>query len=127
MNSIIITDIFGNKISKNKDANVRLPFLVIHTTQPYLLLNHVNDHIWSINWSYLSHILYIHSVDPKQFFILGDIWLSTKTLPKQLSILVVNTDKVISTFPISFIKLDSYNNTTFIWKPVAPPDIKKLV
>jgi len=125
MNYIVITDIFGNKISKNRDANIRLPFLLIHSTQPYLLLNKLDDHIWSIKWELMSHILYINSVDPEQFAPLGDIWLSSKILPKQMSILLVNADKVISTFPISFIKLDS-NNTTFIWKPVSPPGYQEL-
>ena len=124
MNYIVITDIFGNTISDDIDYNSKLPFILIHTAQPYLLLEKVSkipevDGIWQLVLPTIFHTLYINKVNPDNFAPVGDIWLPSPSLPKELSILLVNTNKTFSAFPIDYIKLDSYTNFN-IWKPLCP-------
>ncbi|QKF94080.1 putative vacuolar protein sorting-associated protein 62 [Fadolivirus algeromassiliense] len=129
MNYIRITDIFGNNIPKDRDYNSSLPFILIHTSQPYLLLEKIltteNDGIWKLKLSTIFHILYIHSVNPTSFAPLGDIWLPSPVLPAEITILLTNTDNRISSFPIDFIKLDNYTNVN-IWKPICNRGYQEL-
>ena len=130
MNYIVITDIFGNKIYNDMDTNSKLPFILVHTTQPYLLLEKVSkvpevDGIWKLVLSTLFHILYINKITPNNFAPVGDIWLPTPTLPKELSILLVNTDKSLSSFPIDYVKLDTYTDVN-IWKPICPQGYQEI-
>lgn len=122
MNYIRITDILGNKIPKDRDYNSSIPFILIHTTQPYLLLDKVsgteNDGIWKHKLPAIFHILYINSINPVNFGPVGDIWLPSSVLPNELTLLFVNSNTKISSFPIDFIKIDNYTNMN-IWKPIC--------
>jgi len=124
MNLVAITDIFGNKIVKRDDNNNFLPFILIHSNQPHLILKRVSsrdDSVWKLNKSAISHILYTNSISEKRFAPLGHIWLPRKTLPNKIKILLVNTEAIISKYPIKYIKLGAYNNK-YIWKPIGPRD-----
>lgn len=129
MNYIRITDILGNKIPKDRDYNSSLPFILIHTTQPYLLLEKVsgteNDGIWKLKLSAIFHILYINSINPVNFAPLGDIWLPSPTLPNELILMLVNSDNKISIFPNDFVKIDNYTNIN-IWRPICQRGYQEL-
>ena len=130
MNYIAITDISGNNIDNDKDINSKLPFILVHTTQPYLLLEKVSsvpeiDGIWKLVLPTIFHILYVNKINPNNFAPVGDIWLPSPTLPKQLSILLVNTDIDVSKYPIDYVKLDSYTNFN-IWKPICPRGYQEI-
>ena len=124
MNYIVITDIFGNKLSKDRHINNKLPFILLHTTQPYLLLEresklHKEDSIWKPILKTLYHTLYMNSINPNSFATVGDIWFPSYELPKETMILLANNNKDISTYPDDFIQIDTYMNTG-IWKSVGP-------
>jgi hypothetical protein len=124
MNRIVITDIFGNKTSKDRDLNSKLPFILIDTHQPYLALEKIStmsepDGIWILKKIYLEHLLYIHSINPKSFATVGDLWFPDNQLPDKLLLLMVNTDTTLSRQPVDFIQIDNYCNLG-IWKPVCP-------
>lgn len=130
MNYIVISDIFGNKLPKDLDANNRLPFILIHTTQPYLLLNQVTniskyDNIWTLLGERILHALYMHSINPRQFAPLGDIWFPSKTLPKEMKIILANISSPLSAYPVDYVKLDNYHDT-FIWNPIPPAGYKAV-
>lgn len=129
MNNITITDIFGNKISNDKDNNNTLPFILLHISQPHLVLEKIigtaMDTICKLKLPIIFRILYKYNINPTQFAPLGDIWISTTTLPKEVTILLINNNNKISTFPIDFVKIDSYRNIN-IWKPVCQIGYKEL-
>lgn len=128
MNYTVITDIFGNKILP--DNNNIIPFLLINTTQPYLLFEKVselseNDNILKIKLPYLYQILNANNINSSDYSSLGDIWISTKNIPSELSVILVNNDNKISSYPIDFIKIDNYYNIN-IWKPVNPKGYQEI-
>ena len=116
MNFNVITDLYGNIIKKDMDVNIEnkldnnnLPFILIHTSQPQLLLQKIStdnaaDGIWRINIPTVEHILYNNQINPDSFAPLGDIWLNATDLPNRITILLVNTDPAISLYPIDFGK-----------------------
>lgn len=129
MNYIAITDIFGNKINNDKD-NSKLPFILIHTTQPSLVLEKVSkapeiDGIWKLVLPSIFHVLHINNLNPDNFAQVGDIWLPSPALPKKVIILLVNNNSNISQYPIDYIKLDSYTDFN-IWKPISPKGYQEI-
>lgn len=112
MNYIVITDILGNEISSDN-----IPFIIIHTNQPYSVLENLADNIWKIKLPAIFHILYINKINPNHFSPMGDIWYST--VPTNIQILLINNDNDLSRYPIDFVKIDNYLNLS-IWKPISP-------
>jgi hypothetical protein len=130
MNSIIITDIFGNKISSSKETNGKLPFIILHSIQPYLILEKISkgsetEGIWKPNAQTIFHILYSNSINPINFSPVGDIWYTDSKLPKEFQLLLVNTDTNISRFPIDFVKIDNYSELS-IWRPISPRGYQEM-
>ncbi len=129
MNNTLITDIYGNKLVRNNDTNGRLPFIIIHTTQPYLLLRQVmtvaTSTVWRIKQAYLEHVLYFHSIRPSKFATIGDIWLPSLNLPPSLGILLVNTEPEISQSPVNFVRIDNIGSFN-LWSPVNGDDFKPM-
>ncbi|ARF11396.1 hypothetical protein Klosneuvirus_1_253 [Klosneuvirus KNV1] len=126
MNSIIITDIYSNKLSQDKDMNGLLPFIIINITQPLFLLEKVkyindNDSIWKINLRRMFAMLYTHGINPSGFSLLGDLWFPSQSLPQKVQILLVNVDNRLSQFPINFVNIDQN-----IWKPVGPDGFQAI-
>jgi len=122
MNKVVITDIFGDNLLKNNQIYNKLPFLMMHSTQPSLLLNKISnsyDSIWKICLPSLNNILHYYDINPQYFSILGDIWFPYIDLPDTVTILLTNIDNNLSSYPIDFIKIDTYVNTN-IWKPICP-------
>jgi hypothetical protein len=120
MDHIGITDIFNNKVSPSK-AHI-LPFILIHTNKPHLILTKVSDilntdGVWKPIQPVISKILHANNINPDRFGTLGDIWFPYTTLPQQLVIPLVNSN--ISSHPLDYVKIDNYANLN-IWKPVAP-------
>lgn len=130
MNYIVITDIFGNKVLQDSNINSKLPFIIINTTRPQLLLEKVselseNDSILKIKLPRLFQILDMNKINPSNYSLLGDIWISSKNIPGEISILMVNNNNKISTYPIDFIKIDNYYNIN-IWKPISPKGYQEI-
>jgi len=124
MNYNVITDIYGNVVPKDREVSNNYPFILIHTTQPQLMLQKIttenaNDGIWKVNIPTVEHILYNNQIDPNTFSPLGDIWLNSNELPNKFTILLVNNNPSISMYPIDFVKIDNYIDIS-IWKPIAP-------
>lgn len=134
MNYIIITDIFGNKISQNKDINDNLPFILIHCYRPNVILenvsihceNQLSDSIWELKSSTVYHILFLNNITGYNFKPLGDIWFPNNKLPSKISILMTNSNNnIISEYPIDFVKIDNYIDVC-IWKPICPNNYREL-
>ena len=124
MNYIVITDIFGNKINNNEIINNNLPFIIIHGN-PKLLLSHKIDGIWKIILPSLHQILNSNNFNPQLFHTVGDIWLNAQELPNKIMILLANSNKLISAYPIDYVKIDTYVDTN-IWKPITPPGFQEI-
>src|SRR5579885_3418043 len=111
MDFIIITDIFKNKITYNKDINDNLPFILIHCLRPNTILENVSkycqnqysDSIWKLKLTVISQILYLNKITPSRFVGLGDMWFPTNELPQSISILMINSNNKISEYPIDFV------------------------
>jgi hypothetical protein len=129
MNNTLITDIFGNKLVKHNIVNGNLPFIIIQSTQPYILLTQVatlgGTSIWRLKKDILEHTLYYHSIIPSKFSPLGDFWLPLPGLVNTFSFLLVNTGAEISEVPFDFIKIDQMD-TYGVWKPVGSDDKKEM-
>jgi hypothetical protein len=128
MNYTVITDIFGNKIITGDDNNNFLPFIIIHSTQPHLVLDRVEkeiDSVWRLISPTIMHILYYHRLNPTRFAPLGHIWLPKTTLPNKVIILLVNTDPTISKYSIDYAKMGTYNNM-YVWKPINQRGYKSI-
>lgn len=131
MNYTVITDIFGNKLSNNSENRENynmLPFILIHSNQPHLVLEKIealNDSIWQLSNSTIIHILYAHGLNSNNFAPVGHIWLPKEDLPKKVMILLVNTDPDISQFPTNFINVGNYGKYN-IWKPIGKIGYKGL-
>lgn len=125
MNYVTITDIFGNKISKDDDNKNLFPFILLHTKQPHLLMERVNSNInkksgvWKLVYPTIMHILYNNGFNVSSFAPLGHIWYSTSKLPNEESILLVNTGSKISKYPIDYKKIMDYEKFG-LWKPIGP-------
>lgn len=126
MNYIVITDIFGNNFDPQRDHNhlysTMYPIILLHSSQPHLLLEKVdnhNDSVWQLVYPTIMHILYSQRIDPATYAPLGHIWFKQNKLPDHIVIPLVHTDLVISQYPIDFVKLDNYTKTA-IWKPIGP-------
>lgn len=127
MDSIVITDIYSNNITDDKDTNNLLPFIIINT-KPSLLLEKVQsyrtnnpDSTWKINLKKLFTVLYTHNINPNNFAPLGDLWFPTQNLPPNINILLVNGDSRISSFPTNFVSIDDS-----VWKPVCPSGFNEI-
>jgi len=132
MNYIVITDIFGNKISKN-ESNIgrinNLPFILLQTTQPHLLLKRIENNnkssIWKLIYPTIMHTLYINKINPSNFAPLGNIWYPKNKLPHSEEIILVNTNPNISKFPTDYVKVGEYNDMN-VWKPIAPRGFRAI-
>lgn len=128
MNYIAITDIFGNKLDKDNEHNNFLPFILIHSTQPHLLIELVesdNDSIWKLIFPTIMHVLYTNKLNPARFSPVGHIWLPISKLPNKITLLLVNTDHNISRYPIDYVHVNVYESVN-IWKPIAPTNFKPI-
>lgn len=127
MDHIVITDIFNNKIYNTVDVNI-MPFILIHTNKPHLILRKISsvsdvDGIWTLIIPTIHKILQVNKIDPLKFSSLGDIWYPSVSLPHKLVIPLVNIN--ISAFPIDYVKLDNYTDLN-IWKPICTSDYHEL-
>jgi hypothetical protein len=121
MNYTVITDIFGNKIDKNDDKCAFLPFILIHSVQPELLLEKANsttNTIWKLIFHMVMHSLYINNLNPSNFGPVGHFIFYKNKLPNKISILLVNTNRDISRYPTEYIKVGKYEDL-YIWKPIG--------
>lgn len=128
MNYTVITDIFGNKISKGDENNHYLPFILLHSVQPHLVIEKIEqgtDSIWQLVFPTIMHTLYFNRLNPSRFAPLGHIWLPKNKLPNKVSILLVNTDNNISKYPIDFVKVGNLKDI-FIWKPICSQGYRPL-
>jgi hypothetical protein len=120
MEYIVITDIFGNKIKNNDETD--FPFILVHTNQPYLLLQKIagtdEDGIWRIIFTTMMHLLYSHSINPSNYAPLGDYWFPSKNLQKQTQILLVSTRQAVSKYPKDYVPIDTYKGAT-VWRPIS--------
>ena len=114
LQSTVISDLFGNKLKNNSNYN-QLPFIMIHSYQPYLILNKFdNTNIFKLNKPIIKDILTHNGFDHTLFAPMGDYKLSNKL--NSFSIILVNTAN--SDFPDDFIPNGKINQYT-IWKPVT--------
>lgn len=125
MNYIVITDLFGNKISKNATNNNNLPFILLKTSQPHLLMerigsaNNKKSSVYRLIYPTIMHVLYINGINPSNFAPLGNIWYPKSNLPTSEELLLVNTNTNLSQYPTDYVKLGEYDNL-YVWKPIAP-------
>lgn len=116
MQYVKITDLYGIPIIPNTEH----PFILIHSSQPHLLLIKIgqmsDDSIWRLKHSTCMHVLYKNGVNPGQFAPLGDIWFPQPTLPNQVSILLVNTDARVSKATSSYKEVAKYKGL-ILWAP----------
>jgi hypothetical protein len=145
MNYIVITDIFGNKISKKHKHNIiNLPFILLHTTQPHLLMNRIakinsdtnssNSNVtssntsssaWELIYPSIMHILHINKINPSQFAAVGHMWYPKNKLPHNEEILLVNTNSKFSKYPTDFVNVGKYQGLN-VWKPIGPRDFRGI-
>lgn len=129
MNYIVITDIFGNKISKDDNKKNYLPFILLHTSQPHLLMERVkndkNLNVWKLVFPTIMHVLYLNRFNPNKFAPLGHIWYPQNKLPNNDSILLVNVDKNISQYPVRYVNVRSFDEYS-LWKPIAPRGFRAI-
>lgn len=121
MNYTVITDIFGNKISRGEENNNFLPFILIHSVQPHLVIEKIekmDDSVWELVKPTIMHILYYHRLNSTNFSPLGHIWLSKSTLPTKITIILVNTKDNISKYPINYVNIGRFGKTN-IWRPIS--------
>lgn len=126
MDTIVITDIYSNKISRDKDINSLLSFIIINIKKPLFLLDKINynndtDSIWKINLQRMHAALHTHGINPNGFSLLGDLWFPTNQLPTNVQIPLVNVDNRLSQYPINFINIDQN-----IWKPIGQDGYQSL-
>lgn len=125
MNYIVITDIYGNKLDKGDRRNSQLPFIIIHTTQPYLLMEKVsggkNDSVYRLIQPTVMHALYANNIVPNNFAPVGHIWIPQSKLDVEqpFQILLMNANPYISQYPNKFYKIGEYNGLG-VWKAVGP-------
>lgn len=122
MNNIIITDVYNN-ILKYNEINNKLPFVIVHSSQPNLIIERVgtvynNSSIWKLITPILIHIMCKYKINPLNYSSLGHIWLHENKLPNKISILLVNNNSDISEYPKDFKKIIKYNGM-YIWKPIC--------
>lgn len=125
MNYIIITDTSGNNIPKKYNDKNSIPFILLHTTQPQLLLEKISNNIWKPKRDNIQQILQINGFNPSNFALLGDIWYPKNKLPNKGSILLVNANNKVSQYPIDFKKILEYDDL-YLWEPICPVGYQKL-
>lgn len=127
MEYIVITDLYGNRLERGNDSNGALPFIILTTVQPYLLLEKIaerdSDSVYKWNSSMVAHTLYYWNVRPENYNVVGHIYSKAKNLPKQMQFIFVN--KNMSKKPIDFKQISSYKNFP-VWEPVCPNGYKAL-
>ncbi len=129
MNYTVVSDIFGNRLEKGIDKNNGLPFVILHTAQPHLLMSRIgkseSDGVWTLDYPLIMHALYANRLTPARFAPLGHLYTTKAKLPDKVSILLVNTDPSISVSPIDYTSVGMYRNM-HIWKPIAPKGYSAL-
>ena len=98
MDSIVITDIFGKKLSTNRIDN--LPFILLHKSSKMM------------DFDEIANILYDNRVDPSYFAPLGN---------NSENMILVNKDHNISRAPINYVKIGDN-----LWKPIPPKGYRAL-
>ncbi len=136
MNYIVITDIFGNRLIKGKENN-NIPFIILHSVQPHLIIERVksdirynndillNGSIWKLILPMIMHVLYNYRLDSMNYSSLGNMWFPDHDMPEKISIILANTNRNISQYPIDYENVCE-NNGVFIWKPICRPDYEAI-
>lgn len=128
MQYVVITDLYGNKIDKDLD-NEKHPFILIHTTQPHLLLEKIvstdEDGVWRTKFTTMMHVLYSHKINPGRYAPLGDYWYPDNKLPTETQLILVNTRNNISKYPKDYIEIDQYKGAT-LWRPIGEINYKPI-
>ena len=119
MNYINVTDIYGNTIIKEDNRNSKLPFLLLSSIKPNLILEPVSGsegYIYKLIYNNIAHILYYNNIDPSFFSSLGNIFIIDGKMPSKIQILLVNTSQEFSMYPTDFIKIGTFKKLS-IWMP----------
>lgn len=126
MDYTVVTDIFGDKLRRDTS---KIPFIVINSVQPELLLEKVfsdTDSVWKLVGSTVYNTLYTNNVNPSHFAPVGHLWWNNYTFPNRISVLLVNIHSDISSYPTDFIKVGSVDSKLNIWKPIHNKDYTSL-
>ena len=114
-----ITDMFGSLLNKNDQHDI--PFILIHCYKPEIILTTIitgKYYICKPTMAFIENTLYTHQINPANFGIMGDIFISGNKLPHKITIIMANKNMNISKPPINYIIADEIDDY-FVWKPVC--------
>ena len=117
-----ITDLYGNSVIPN---NLN-PFILMHIEDPNIILKEIDTHVcnqngsfWTFNSKNISYLLNKFGLNSSNYAPLGHIWFPVSHLRGRVVLLLVNMNKLISSYPLDYIKVNQFGDG-YIWKPVSP-------